>query len=156
MGSLRWMVAVIETTSIWSMLRAVTGNLWRWCWMRGRRTTAVCLLELLALLVIGGWLGVDVVIVFPFAMSLRWCSWGAIITIASCSLCSHRRSWWRCSACNATAGRWVCMVLVWSLVAIARGSCSILNNWSNLWRRASRAAIGRERALRWSWSSSRT
>jgi hypothetical protein len=80
------------------------------------------------------------VIFLPLAVSLWWSSRRSVVALASCLFSSRLgRSWRRSSASNATSGRRISMVLVWSLVSVARRSCSVLNDRSHLRRWAGRA-----------------
>lgn len=119
-GGFRRVVAVVEAACIWGAMWAVTRNLGRRHRVWRGRTTAVWLLELLALLLILRRLGVGVLVFFPLAVSLGWGGRRAVIPIPSRSFCSHHcRCWRRSAACNAAAGRGVGVMLVWPLVSVA-------------------------------------
>jgi hypothetical protein len=134
-SSFRRMITIVESSSVWSAVRAVTGNLrgWRWVWRSW--PTAVRLLKLLTLLFIGRRLGVDVIVVFPFAVSFRRCSWRTVITIACSGFGSYSRRWRGGTTRDAAARRVVRMVLVRSLITVARGAWAMFDDWSNFgWR----------------------
>jgi hypothetical protein len=130
------MVAIVESSSVWSTVRAVTSNLWRGRWMGRSRPAAVWLLKLLALFLIRRWLRVDMIVIFPLAVPFGRCSWRTIIPLACSGFgSSQSRCWRRRTTRNAAAGRVIGMVLVWSLITVARGAWAMFDNWSNLrWR----------------------
>jgi hypothetical protein len=133
--SFRRMVTIVELSSVWGNLRAVTGNLRRRGWVRRSWPAAVRLLQLLALLFVGRRLWVDVVVIFPLAVTLRRCSGRTIIPIACSSFGSDHSRWWgRSTACDPAASRAIRM-MVWTLITGARGASAMLNDWSNFrWR----------------------
>lgn len=149
-GSFRRMIAIVEATGIWCILRAVTLHLWRGYAVRWRRASTVRLLHLLSLLIIRRRLGVDVIIVFPFSMPLWWSSRWTLVALPSSRFSSCKgggRS--RCTASNSTSGGGIRVVLVRLLVSVPRRASSILKDGTNLGRRACHPSIGWERTLIW-------
>lgn len=149
MGCFRRMVAIIETTSIRSVLWAVALDLWGRDAMRRRRASTVRLFHLLTLLVIRRWLGVKVVTIFPFTMTLGGSGWRSLIPFPRGRFSSREcRRWSWSSAGNPAGRRRVRMVLIGWLVAISGGNSSILHNGTDLgWGACHAATIWWKRAL---------
>ena len=81
MSSLRWMVAVVQSPSVHVIMRAVS---WRRGYPVGRgRTSAMRLIQSLALLVISRRLLIHWTFIFPFPRSLGRRGWSPLITFAS-------------------------------------------------------------------------
>ena len=120
---------------------------------RRRGATAMGLFQLLTLLVVAGRLRGRMVIVLPLSHALWWCSRRTVLALTSGGLGgSLSRSWWRCSACDASTRARISMVLVRYWVPVSRRPRSVLDKRSDLWWRTAHAgSIRRERALaRWS------
>lgn len=105
------------------------------------------LVQFLALLVIGRGLRSHVLAILPLPETLRGCGRGAILAFTRGSFSgSECGSWCRCAACDATRRGWVRMVLIWALVPVPWGSCSVLDNGSDLRWWARHTPIGRQLA----------
>jgi hypothetical protein len=143
------MIAIVETTSIRGVLWAVTLDLWGCDAMGGRRASTVRLFHLLALLVIGRWLRVQVVTIFPFTKTLGGSGWWSLISLPRGSFSSRKRrcgSW--STAGNPTSGGRVRMMLIGWLVTVSGRYSPILDNGADLRRWTCHAStVWWERAL---------
>jgi hypothetical protein len=150
-SSLRWVITIVEAARIRPLLRALTWHLGRRHAVRGSWTTTVRLFHLLALLFVRRRLCTHVLTFsFPFAVSLNWrSSRRPVVAFTGCLLGSSLgRSWRRSSAGNTTSSRRICMVLVWSLVAVPWRSRPVLDNRAHFRWWAGRAnTIGRRSTL---------
>jgi hypothetical protein len=152
MGCFRRMVPIVEPTSIWSVLGAMTRDLrrghpvnWR------RRATAARLLHLLSFLIVRWRLLVHVIALIPLTHPLWRRSWGSFVALTRSGLGgSESRSGRRGTASYATPSRISVMCLIRPLIAIARRTCSVFYDGPHLWRWGAVHAVGRARSLaRW-------
>jgi hypothetical protein len=94
---------------------------------------------------------VRVLVVLPFTMSFGRRSGRSIFALTGGSFsCYHSGDWGRGTSGDTTVGRGIRVVLIWTLVAITRRPCSVLDNWPNFGRRACWATVMRDRSLIWS------
>jgi len=93
-----------------------------------------------------------VVVVFPFSMSFGWHGRWTIIAIASSGFSRYqsRRGRWS-STGNTAIGRSIGVVLIRTLIAMARRTCSVLHKGSNFQRWAGRANVSWDDSLARAW-----
>lgn len=92
MSCFRRAVTVVEATMIRAILWTLTRHLRRRHTVRGRGASAMRLIQLLTLLVVGGGLRVRVIILFPLAMALWGCGRGTFFPITGGLLGSSKSS----------------------------------------------------------------
>lgn len=159
-SSLRWVIAIVEPPGVRAILWALAWHLRRRHAVWGCGPTAVRLFNLLALFIIRRWLGGNVVILLPFAMSLWRCSWRTLITIAGSLLSSSlSRCWWRSTTSDTTASRRIRVMLVRALVTVTWRCGSILHDRAHLGGRATRTGtVWRNSTLcgRLTWRTTKT